>query len=71
MTVTYVVNSQITGMSLEADTFENAKVLQQQVRDEYLASIEGVFAITAVINNEDGSKTYAQCDANGNPVIPE
>ena len=33
MTVTYVVNSQITGMALEADTFENAKVLQQQVRD--------------------------------------
>jgi hypothetical protein len=71
MTVKYQVTSQITGLPQEADNWEDAKRLQQQIMQEYIDSIQNCFAITAVIHNENGSMTYAQCDVNGNPIIPE
>jgi hypothetical protein len=69
MTVKYQVTSQLTGMAHEAYNWEDAKSLQQQIMQEYIDSIQNCFAITALIQNEDGSWTYAQTDENGSPLI--
>jgi hypothetical protein len=69
MTVKYEVPNQLTGTPIEADSWEEAKILQQQVRQEYMDHIAGCFTITVKIQNEDGSWTYAAADENGEPII--
>jgi hypothetical protein len=68
MTQKYTVHNQLTGLQEEAFTFEDAKVLQARIKADYLASIEGVFGITVLVENEDGSWTQSLADENGNPI---
>ena len=67
----YLIHNQLTGLQEEALTFEDAKVLQEQIRQAYYATIQGLFTITVMVENEDGSWTQSVADANGNPAINE
>ena len=69
MTVKYEVHNQLTGIPEQADTFEEAKLLQTRIRNEYMASIESCFAISVLIQNEDNSWTQSLADENGGPII--
>ena len=69
MTIKYEVHNQLTGLTEESTSFEEALVLQTRIRNEYMAHIEGCFAISILIQNEDGSWTQASADANGEPII--
>jgi hypothetical protein len=69
MTIKYSIHNQLTGLQEEALTFEDAKVLQARIKADYLASIEGLFIITVLTQNEDGSWTQSVSDGNGNPII--
>lgn len=71
MTVKYQVTSQLTGLPYEVEGWDAALVLQKEVRDEYLKTIEGCFTITALITNEDGSITQVNVDENGNPMLED
>lgn len=64
----YEITNQLTGLAESASTFEDAKILQQRLINEYLASIAGVFQITAMVDNDDGSVTQVAVDELGNPV---
>lgn len=56
----------------EAPTYEDALVLQTRIRNEYMDSISGLFTITVLTQNEDGSWTQGVSDANGNLMsLPE
>ena len=67
----YQIHNQITGLSEEAPTFQDALVLQERIKQDYLEFVKGLFDITVIDQNEDGSWTYRLADENGNPVIPE
>ena len=69
MTIKYEVHNQLTGLPEEASSFEEAKVLQNRIRAEYMASIESCFVISVLVQNEDGSWTQALADENGEPII--
>jgi hypothetical protein len=69
MTIKYEVHNQLTGLPEEAASFEEAQVLQNKIRAEYMASIENCFAISVLIQNEDGSWTQSLADVNGEPTI--
>jgi hypothetical protein len=65
----YQIHNQLTGIAEEANTFADIKVTQSRVRQEYLANLEGIFAITVLVENEDASWTQSLCDENGEPVV--
>jgi hypothetical protein len=67
----YKVHNQVTGLSEEVSTFQDALVLQERIKQDYLEFNKGLFDITVLTQNEDGSWTYALSDENGNPVIRE
>ena len=67
----YEVHNQLTGMLEEAQTFEEAKVLQARIRDEYMAHIADLFAITVLVQNEDGSWTQSLSNDEGDPDTNE
>jgi hypothetical protein len=69
MTFKYEVHNQLTGLPEEASSFEEAKVLQNRIRAEYIASIENCFVISVLIQNEDGSWTQSLADENGEPIV--
>lgn len=69
MTQKYAIHNQLTGLQEEALTFEDAKILQARIRADYLTSIEGMFTITVLVQNEDGSWTQSVSDESGNPVV--
>jgi hypothetical protein len=69
MTVKYEVHNQLTGIPEQADTFEEAKLLQTRIRNEYMASIESCFVISVLIQNEDESWTQTLADENGEPIV--
>ena len=71
MTVKYQVTSQLTGLPHETTSFEEAQQLQTQLRNEYLATIEQCFAITALVEIEDGSIMQVAVDENGNPKLED
>lgn len=71
MTIKYEVYNQLTGLVEEASTFENAKILQTKIRADYISTIEGLFDISVLVQNEDGSWTQARADSEGNPVVSE
>jgi hypothetical protein len=64
----YEVYNQLTGQSEMAIDFSDIKIIQSRIREEYLANIEGLFAITVLVENEDGSWTQSESDENGEPV---
>lgn len=65
----YQVHNQLKGCLEDADTFEDAKKLQERLRLEYLDSLKGIFAITVMTKNSDDSWTQAIADENGNPIV--
>ena len=69
MSIKYQVHNQLTGLLEESSSFEDAKILQARIRSEYYAQIEGVFAISVLVQNEDESWTQSQSDEEGNPII--
>jgi hypothetical protein len=68
MTIIYEIHNQLTGQLEQAATFEEAKILQERIRAEYIASIEGLFQITTLVQNEDGSWAQSLADAYGQPI---
>jgi hypothetical protein len=69
MTRKYEIHNQLTGLLEEADTWAEAQALRDRIRNDYISSIEGVFAISVLTENEDGSWTQALADSNGDPVV--
>lgn len=69
MTQKYSIHNQLTGLQEEALTFEDAKILQNRIKQDYYATIEGLFMITVLVQNEDGSWTQSVADETGNPVV--
>jgi hypothetical protein len=65
----YNVFNQLTGKPEEALTYEEALILQKKIKDEYYASIEGIFTITVLVKNEDETWTQSVSDNQGNPLI--
>jgi hypothetical protein len=65
----YNVFNQLTGKPEEALTYEDALILQNKIKDEYYASIEGLFTITVLVKNEDDTWTQSVSDNQGNPLI--
>lgn len=64
----YRIHNQLTGLEEEALTFEEAKVLQDTIRQAYYETIQGLFAITVLRENVDGSWTQYLSDENGEPI---
>jgi len=48
--------------------FSDIKIIQSRIREEYIANIEKMFAITVLVENENGSWTQSECDKNGELV---
>jgi hypothetical protein len=64
----YEIHNQLTGQLEQAATFEEAKILKERIRAEYIASIESLFQLTVLVQNEDGSWTQSLADADGQPI---
>ena len=64
----YRIHNQSTGLEEEVLTFDEAKILQNRLRQEYYAIIESLFAITVLTENEDGSWTQCLSDSQGEPI---
>lgn len=65
----YEVHNQLTGMLEQAASFDEAKQLQSRLLDEYWQSIkDGLFQITVLVENDDGSWTQSLSDDVGEPV---
>ena len=71
MNIRYEITDQLTGLPQSAGSFAEAKILQKELLDKYIAHISPCFSITALVENEDGSVTQVGVDTEGNPVIPE
>ena len=69
MTRRYEVHNQVTGMLESADTFADALVLQERIKQDYLRFNEGLFLISVLVENEDGTWTQSLSDENGDPVV--
>jgi hypothetical protein len=68
MTQKYLIHNQLTGLQEEALTFEDAKILQETIRQAYYETIQGLFTITVMVENSDASWTQSVADENGNPI---
>lgn len=65
----YEVHNQLTGLLEQASSFDEAKQLQARLLDEYWQSIkDGLFQITVLVENDDGSWTQSLSDDSGEPV---
>jgi hypothetical protein len=69
MTQKYLIHNQLTGLQEEALTFEDAKILQEKIKQSYYETIQGLFTITVMAENSDGSWTQSVADENGNPIV--
>lgn len=65
----YYIHNQLTGLHEEALTFEDAKVLQEKIKQAYYETIQGLFTITVMVENSDGNMTQSVADENGNPIV--
>jgi hypothetical protein len=65
----YQVHNQVTGLSEEAPTFQDALTLQARIKQDFLEFNKSLFNITVLTQNEDGSWTYAASDENGDPIV--
>jgi hypothetical protein len=65
----YQIHNQVTGLSEEAPTFQDALALQARIKQDYLEFNKSLFDITVVTQNNDGSWTYAASDENGEPIV--
>lgn len=66
----YEIHNQVTGLLEEAPTFQDALALQARIKQDYLEFNKGLFAITVLDQNGDGSWTQRLADENGEPIIP-
>lgn len=72
MTVKYECHNQLTGLLEEAPSFEEAKVLRDRLKAEYIAAlVDPLFLISVLVQNENGSWTQALADKNGYPIVLE
>jgi hypothetical protein len=69
MTKKYSIHNQLTGLQEETLTFEDAQVLQEQIKQAYYETIQGLFTNTVMVENQDGSWTQSVADENGEPII--
>lgn len=70
MTVKYQCHNQLTGNLEEAPDFEAAKLLCERLKAEYIAAnVNPLFAISVLVQNEDGSWTQSLADENGQPAV--
>ncbi len=65
----YNIFNQLTGKIEEVSTYEEALTLKEKIRNDYYASIEGLFTITVLVKNEDDTWTQSISDNQGNPLI--
>lgn len=66
----YEVPNQVTGISEEAATYEEALTLRTRIQQDYLELQKGLFTITVLEQLEDGSWRQGVADENGNMVLP-
>lgn len=67
--IKYEVANQLTGIPEQAETYEQAIALREQVRNQYIAAmVDPLFRITVLIQNEDESWTQTLADENGQPI---
>lgn len=65
----YEVPNQLTGVSEEAATFEEAVALRTQLKGQFIADrVDPLYVITVLVQNEDGSWTQSVADEHGDPV---
>lgn len=65
----YEVPNQLTGISEEVATFQEAVALRTQLRDQFIADrVDPLYVITVLVQNEDGTWTQSVADENGDPV---
>lgn len=69
MTRRYEVHNQVTGLLESADTYADALLLQERIKQDYLKFHEGLFVISVLVENEDGTWTQSLSDENGDPII--
>jgi hypothetical protein len=69
MTKKYEIHNQVTGLLEEASSFEEALVLQERIKQDFLKFNEGLFQITVLVQNSNGSWTQSLSDNQGNPVV--
>jgi len=68
--IKYEVHNQLTGLNEEASTFEDAKILKERLREEYIEQlVDPLFNITVMVQNEDDSWTQSVADEVGYPVL--
>ena len=66
----YEVPNQITGVSEEVATFEEAVALRAQLRDQFIADrVDPLYIITVLVQNEDGTWSQSLADENGEPIL--
>jgi len=65
----YEVHNQVTGLLESADTYADALVLQERIKQDYLKFHESLFVISVLVENEDGTWTQSLSDENGDPII--
>jgi hypothetical protein len=65
----YEIHNQVTGLSEEASTFQDALILQEKIKQDFLNHYKDIFNITVLDQNADGSWTYAASDENGEPIF--
>lgn len=66
----YEIHNQVTGLLEEAPTFQDALAIQARIKQDYLEFNKGLFDITVLDQNGDGSWTQRLADENGEPIIP-
>lgn len=59
----WAVHNQNTGLQEELDSFEATKARRLEIIEE-----SGLFNITVLVENEDGTWTQSLADSNGDPV---
>lgn len=70
MTTKYECPNQLTGISEQANTWEEAQQLRDRLRAEYIAAnVDPLFRLTVLVQNEDGSWTQSLADENGQPIV--
>lgn len=69
MTKRYEVHNQVTGLLESADTYEDALILQARIKQDYLEFQKGLFAISVLVKNPDGTWTQSLADENGDPLV--
>lgn len=63
----YEIHNQLTGLSEETYSFEEAVELQKELRLKY-CEYQNIYEITIMLQNEDGSWTQSRIDENGDAL---